>query len=93
MILGYLAVWVIFGWFAYLGDSLLHEVVERSLFLSRNEGYFAAVLLLVAATRICLHAACVPAFTAERGRVRVRTQVSLGNELRTVLWRRGRRLV
>jgi predicted metal-binding membrane protein len=48
MILGYLVVWVLFGWFAYLGDTLLHEVVERSLFLSRNEGYIAAVLLLVA---------------------------------------------
>jgi predicted metal-binding membrane protein len=48
MILGYLSVWTLFGWFAYLGDSLLHEVVERSAFLSQNEDWIAAVLLLVA---------------------------------------------
>jgi len=48
MILGYLGVWALFGWFAYLGDSLLHEVVERSLFLSQHEGAIAAILLLVA---------------------------------------------
>jgi predicted metal-binding membrane protein len=48
MISGYLAVWALFGCIAYLGDALLHEVVERSLFLTRNEGYLAAVLLFVA---------------------------------------------
>jgi predicted metal-binding membrane protein len=48
LIVGYLAVWGLFGWFAYLGDRGLHEMVERSLFLSQHEGYIAAVLLLVA---------------------------------------------
>ena len=48
MLSGYLAVWVLFGCFAYLGDSVLHEIVERSIFLSRYSGYIAAFLLLAA---------------------------------------------
>jgi predicted metal-binding membrane protein len=48
MILGYLGVWMLFGIFVYLGDSLLHEVVERSFFLSLHEEIIAAVLLLIA---------------------------------------------
>lgn len=48
LILGYLAVWMLFGWFAYLGDILLHEVVERSAFLHQHEAYITAVLLLIA---------------------------------------------
>ncbi len=48
MIMGYLGVWALFGGFAYLGDSLLHELVARNLFLTQHEGMIAAVLLLVA---------------------------------------------
>ena len=48
MMLGYLVVWALFGWLAYLGDSLLHEVARRSLFLILNEWVIAAALLLIA---------------------------------------------
>lgn len=48
MIGGYLSVWALFGWLAYAGDTLLHELVEHSAFLSRHEGVVAALLLLVA---------------------------------------------
>jgi predicted metal-binding membrane protein len=48
LLIGYLAVWVIFGGFAYAGDSALHEAVERSPFLAANAGGIAGVILLVA---------------------------------------------
>jgi predicted metal-binding membrane protein len=48
MIVGYLAVWALFGWLAYVGDTVLHEVVERSAFLSQHEETIAVLLLLVA---------------------------------------------
>lgn len=48
MIVGYLAVWAMFGGMAYVGDTLLHEVVERSAFLTQHEDTIAVLLLLVA---------------------------------------------
>jgi predicted metal-binding membrane protein len=61
LLIGYLAVWTIFGAFAYAGDSVLHEAVEQSPFLEVNAGRIAAVILLVAGVyqftplkRICL---------------------------------------
>jgi len=48
VILGYLTVWTVFGCFAYLGDSLIHEIVERSFFLNQHEGIIAASLLIIA---------------------------------------------
>lgn len=46
LILGYLSMWMVFGLLAYIGDSVVHEVVERNFAVSANA--IAAVLLLVA---------------------------------------------
>ena len=46
LILGYLSMWTVFGLLAYIGDSVVHRVVERNFAVSANA--IAAVLLLVA---------------------------------------------
>ncbi|MCC6456921.1 MAG: DUF2182 domain-containing protein [Caldilineaceae bacterium] len=46
LILGYLSMWTVFGLLAYIGDSVVHGVVERNFAVSANA--IAAVLLLVA---------------------------------------------
>lgn len=46
LILGYLGIWTAFGLLAYVGDSFVHEAVERGVALSTRD--ISAVLLLAA---------------------------------------------
>jgi predicted metal-binding membrane protein len=48
LIAGYLAVWTTFGALAHLGDWLLHEAVEQSLWLALHPWVISAGILLLA---------------------------------------------
>lgn len=48
LVLGYLAVWMLFGVLAHAGDLMVHEVVERNAWLRTNAWMIGAVTLIVA---------------------------------------------
>ncbi len=69
-LLGYLAVWIVFGGFIYLGDAALHEGVEQFAVLnSLSPGIMGSLLLLVggyqftSAKRTCLVKDHIPHFS------------------------------
>lgn len=48
LVLGYLAVWMLFGVLAHAGDLMVHEVVEHNAWLHTNAWMIGAVTLIVA---------------------------------------------
>jgi predicted metal-binding membrane protein len=48
LISGYLVVWVLFGGLIYLGDAILHEVIERAAWLEANTWALSAGTLALA---------------------------------------------
>jgi predicted metal-binding membrane protein len=50
LVVGYLAVWTLFGLFAHVGDGVVHALVERSAWLETNAWLIGAVTVLVAGT-------------------------------------------
>ena len=48
LLLGYLAVWTLFGAIAYRADALVHAVVDQNPALASRSGWIAAVILLAA---------------------------------------------
>lgn len=48
LIAGYLSVWVLFGGLAHFGDLLIHEVVERSVWLESNAWVIGAGTITLA---------------------------------------------
>jgi predicted metal-binding membrane protein len=48
LVLGYLAVWTLFGAVAYRADALVHAAVERIPFLTARTSLIAAAILLLA---------------------------------------------
>jgi predicted metal-binding membrane protein len=48
LVVGYLAVWIIFGMFVYLGDSVLHTAVAQIAWLGEHSWAIAGATLLLA---------------------------------------------
>lgn len=48
LIAGYLSIWVLFGGLAHFGDLLIHEVVERSVWLESNAWVIGAGTIMLA---------------------------------------------